>query len=370
MKWTWKVGRIAGIDLKIHLSFFILPVWVGLSALISGGDISAVLTEVSLILLLFVCVILHELGHALTAKVFGIQTKDITLLPIGGIARLEEMPEDPKEEFLVAAAGPTVNLVIGVAILVSLLVSGVITLPLDFTALSDNFWVQLMTMNFTLVVFNLIPAFPMDGGRVLRALMSTKMDRVKATRIAAVIGRILAVAIGIAGLFVDTWLILIAIFIWFGAGVEAQSEEVKAGLEGLVVRDALITEFYKVEANLPLINVYQVSLQTGQTDISVKSNGHFLGIIRRQDLMSAMERLGNRAPAYAAIGIEPEGLDPDMPLMDILPRFSACKVQPVIEDELLIGLVTAESVQQAMWLNKRKQKIDAGPPEETPDTAG
>jgi Zn-dependent protease len=368
MKWTWKIGRISGIDIKLHLSFFFLLIWVGVPVLISGGSISDMLMEIVMILLLFVCVVLHELGHALTAKMFGTQTKDITLLPIGGVARMDEMPEDPKEEFLVAASGPAVNLVIGGAILVSLLISGFFTLPLDISTLSENFWVQLMTTNFTLVAFNLIPAFPMDGGRVLRAILGSRMDRVKATRIAANVGRVLAVVMGIAGLFVNSWLILIAIFIWFGAGSEAKSEDLKAGLEGLVARDAMISQFYKVEANLPLASVYQVSMQTGQRDIPVKSNGHYLGIIRRQDLLSAIQRLGDRAPAYAAIGIEPEGLSPDMPLLDVLPRFSVSQVQPVIEDGALIGLVTPESIQQRVWLNRRAQKNDRKPPEEKTDT--
>ena len=365
MKWTWNVGRIAGIDLKIHLTFFFLLIWVGLPTLISGGSISTMLLDLLLILLLFVFVVLHELGHALTAKLFGIQTKDITLLPIGGVARLEEMPEDPKEEFLVAAAGPAVNLVIGAAILISLLLGGFFTLPLDIPTLMDNFWVQLMTTNFTLVAFNLIPAFPMDGGRVLRAILGTQMDRVKATRIAAIIGRVIAVVMGIVGFFVNYWLILTAIFVWSGAGAEARSVEIKAGLVGLVVRDALVSKFYKVEANLPLGSVYQVSMHTGQRDLPVLSNGHFLGIIRRQDLLRAMERLGNRAPAYAAIGVEPEGLSPEMPLKEALQRFSASRVLPVIEDGALIGLLTTESIKQRMWLNQRGKPVDSGSSEET-----
>jgi len=368
MKWHWKIGRIAGIDIKLHLSFFFLLIWVGIPVLISGGSTSDMLMEILFVLLLFVCVVLHELGHALTAKLFGIQTKDITLLPVGGLARMEKMPEDPKEEFLVAAAGPAVNLVIGGAILVSLLVAGSFTLPLDVATLSMSFWVRLMTTNFALVAFNLIPAFPMDGGRVLRSILSTKMERVRATRIAANVGKILAIGMAIVGLFFDAWLILIAIIIWFGAGAEAQSEDLKDGLEGLVVRDAMISQFYKVEGNLPLASVYQISTQTGQKDIPVKSNGHFLGIIRRRDLLSAIERLGDRAPAYAAIGIEPEGISLDMPLMDVLPRFSTCQVLPVIDEGALIGLITPESIKQRIWLKRRTQKNEQKPPEEKTDT--
>ncbi len=369
MKWSWNVGRIAGIDLKIHLTFVFLLIWTGFATLTSGGDMTAVAGDLLLILALFLCVVLHEYGHALTARLFGIHTQDITLLPIGGVARLESMPEDPKEELAVAAAGPAVNLVIGGALLVSLLLTGFFSSPLDISSLTENFWVQLMTMNFSLVAFNLIPAFPMDGGRVLRGILGLMMDRVKATKIAANIGRGIAVLMGLIGFFINPWLVLIAIFIWTGAGAEAQSVEVKAGLKGLVARDALVTKFYQVEANQSLVNVFQLSMQTGQQNLPVVSNGHLLGIIRRKDLLSAMERLGQRAPAYAAIGVEPEGLRPEMPLVDVLPKFAACRVQPVVENGALIGLITPESLQQAMWLNKPRRPVDSQPPAEKTDIA-
>ena len=368
MKTSWKIGRIAGIELKIHPTFLLLLVWVGLSTIISGGKASEMILDILLVLTLFFVIILHELGHALTARAFGLQTRDITLLPIGGIARLEKMPEDPKEEFLVAAAGPAVNLVIGVGLLISLFISGFFNSPIDIYAMADNFWVQLMTLNMSLFFFNLIPAFPMDGGRVLRALLGLKMDRVKATRIAATIGRGFAILMGIAGFFLNPWLILTAVFVWWGAGAEAKSVEVQAGLKGLVVRDALITQFYQVEANETLANVFQLSIQTGQQNIPVLSNGRFLGIIQREDLLKGMERLGQRAPAYAAIGMEPEGLDPEMALTEAIKKFTNSRVLPVMEDGILIGLITPESIQQRMWLNQRRLTSDPQKPGENTES--
>jgi len=364
MKKSWNIGRIFGIDLKIHPTFFFLLIWIGFSSLLSGGSLSTMLMDVLFILALFIFVVMHEFGHALTAKLFGIGTQDITLLPIGGVARLERMPENPKEELLVAVAGPSVNVVISGIIFGGLLLTGFFAQPINLPAMMDNFWVQLLSANLSLAIFNLIPAFPMDGGRVLRALLATSMDNVKATRIAANIGKVIAVVIGIAGFFINPWLIMIAFFVWSGAGTEAQAVELKAGLKGLVVRDAMISQYNQVEANQPLSEVFQLSMQTGQLDLPVVSNGHFLGLIGRNDLLKAIDRLGNRSPAYAAIGSEPAGLDPEMPLVESLAKFTNSRVLPVIESGQLIGLVTADSIQQSMWLQQRLDQSDTQPPEE------
>ncbi len=365
MKWSFNIGKVAGIDIKIHLTFFLLLIWVGFSTLFSGGAAVDVVTEVLFILTLFLCVVIHELGHSLTAKRFGYPTRDITLLPIGGLARLETLPEDPKEELLVAAAGPAVNVLISVLIFVILVISGTFTSPLNFTALLNNFWVRLLSVNISLAIFNLLPAFPMDGGRVLRAILAKQMDYVRATQIAANIGRGFAVIMGIAGFFIDPWLILIATFIWSGAGSETKSVQFKEGVKGLCVRDAMVSQFYHVEANQTLDSVFQLSMATGQQVIPVVSNGNFLGIIRRSDLLAALEKFGNRVSAYTAIGLEPEGLDPGSPLNAVLTKFSTSRVQPVVENRQLIGLLTPESIQQSMWLNKHSNTIGTNPPGES-----
>jgi Zn-dependent protease len=372
MKWSWNIGKIAGIDVKIHLTFFLLLIWVGFSAYTAGGSIESVLIELAFVLVLFLSVVLHELGHALTARSFGISTRDITLLPIGGIARLEKMPEDPKQELRVAGAGPLVNVIISGLLFTVLLLTGTFTLPLNLTSLMNNFWVRILSANLTLAIFNLIPAFPMDGGRVLRAFLATRMDHVKATQIAANVGRGLAVVMGIAGIFLNPLLVLTALFVWYGAGGEAQSVALRAGLQGLTVRDALVSQFHKVEANQPLDSVYQLLMQTGQSTLPVTSNGNFLGLIRRNDLQSALQRVGHRAPAYSAIGVEPKGLALDTPLMDVLPQFGSSKVLPVLDNRELIGLVTPQSIQQSMWLKKHptrpgpNQPGDYHPEKDTP----
>ena len=367
MKWSWNVGKIAGIDIKIHLTFVFLLVWVGFSAFFAGGTVGAMTREILFILVLFLSVVLHELGHALAARGFGIKTKDITLLPIGGLARLEKMPEDPKEELVVSIAGPAVNLVIAGVLFGSLLLTGFFGQPLEMSVLMDNFWARLLSVNLSLMLFNLVPAFPMDGGRVLRAVLALKMDYVKATKMAANIGKGFAVLMGIAGFFWNPWLIMIAFFVWSGAGSEAQSTAVKADLKGLKVSDAMVSHFYQVEANQPLDSVFQLAIETGQHNIPVVSNGNYLGIIRRSDLMKAVERLGNRAPAYSAIGSEPDGLDPEMALVDVLPKFASSRVLPVLDGRQLIGLVTPASVEQRLWLKRIFRSKDKNPPEEKID---
>ncbi len=369
MKKSWNIGKLFGIDVKIHPTFIFLLVWIGFSSLMTGGSLPDMVGDLLFISALFVCVLLHEVGHALMAKRFDISTGDITLLPIGGIARLERIPEDPKQELLVAGAGPAVNLLISAVIVAGLFFTGFFANPLNLSAITENFWLQLLSANLLLVIFNLIPAFPMDGGRVFRAILASKMDHVKATRIAANVGRGFAILMGIAGFFYNPWLILTAIFVWSGAGAEARSVEVQAGVKGLVARDAMISQFYQVEANQPLSGVFQLSMETGQHNMPVTSNGHFLGIIRRADLLNAINRLGNRSPAYAAIGVEPKSVHPETPLKAVLAEFTSSQVLPVIEDRQLIGLITPESIKQRMWLNQRMKQPPISPINEKTDTA-
>jgi Zn-dependent protease len=200
MKWSWKLTRLAGIDVYVHATFFILIAWIGLSYWLVDGTLAAVITGVGFILSLFACVVLHELGHALTARRYGIRTRNITLLPIGGVAALERMPEDPKQEITMALAGPAVNLLIALGLWLWLSASNAI-LPVDQLSLADgSFLVRLMIVNVILAIFNLLPAFPMDGGRVLRATLSMRMDRNRATQVAARVGQGLALWLGFIGL--------------------------------------------------------------------------------------------------------------------------------------------------------------------------
>ena len=191
--WAWRIARIAGIDVYIHLTFLIIVGWIGMSFWVASGTVLAAVEGVAFILAIFGCVVLHEMGHALAARRYGISTRDITLYPIGGVARLERMPERPQQEFVVAIAGPLVNVAIAVVIAGVLWLTGQVVAPQAVSMTEGSFLSRLMMVNVALVVFNMLPAFPMDGGRVLRALLATRIDYTTATKIAASVGQSMAI---------------------------------------------------------------------------------------------------------------------------------------------------------------------------------
>ena len=227
-RWSYKIAEPFGIGVYVHFSFLLIVAWVAFGQLRAGGGAAAVLSSVAFLFALFACVVLHELGHALAARRYGIRTRDITLLPIGGLARLERMPEKPVQELFVALAGPAVNVAIALALWVWLGLTGSLV-PADQVGLTIGpFFERLLVINVALVVFNMLPAFPMDGGRVLRALLALRLGALRATRIAATVGKAMAALFAVVGLFFNPFLILIAFFIWFGATQETMMAEARA----------------------------------------------------------------------------------------------------------------------------------------------
>jgi len=223
MKHALKIGDVARIGIFVHWTFFLMLVGLFAFYLYQGATPAAALSGVGLVSAVFVCVVLHELGHALTARHFGIPTLDITIYPIGGIARLEGIPREPRQEFWIAIAGPAVNLVIAGVLFLFNLATGQPTGMLSVLQAATSIPGLLMWLNLSLVGFNMLPAFPMDGGRVLRAGLATQMDYVRATRIAAYVGQGMAVLFGLYGLWiVNPVLLFIAAFVFLGARQEAQ----------------------------------------------------------------------------------------------------------------------------------------------------
>ncbi len=286
-----KLGRMAGINIEVHWTFALLLIWAGFIEFQNSGDWERVAINQGFIMVLMACVVLHELGHALTARQFKIKTRKIILLPIGGVATLDKMPEKPGQELLVALAGPAVNVVI--AFLLYLVIpiqsyfnfDNVVVEELLYEPTFLNFLFYLFVANIMLVVFNLIPAFPMDGGRVLRALLSFSLGRVQATAIAAAIGQALAILFFILGFFVNPFLILIAFFIFFGAYGENEMVKRNSLLKGHLVREATLTQITVLHPGQTVQEVIDVLLASNEKDFVVADNDRIIGVVTQKNII-------------------------------------------------------------------------------------
>jgi Zn-dependent protease len=344
----------------MHWTFLIIIGWVVLSYAAEGVGVLGVVAGVALVLAVFGCVVLHELGHALTARRFGIRTRDITLLPIGGVARLERMPDDPKQELLVAAAGPAVNVVIAGVLFVVLDLAGALTPIGRATRVGGSLLGQLMWVNVFLVGFNLLPAFPMDGGRILRALLATRMNYVKSTRIAAGVGQAMAILFGFWGLVgPNPFLVFIAIFVYLGAQAEAQQTEMRSALAGALVRDAMMTRFQVLELTDSIGRAVEELLAGAQHDFPVTSGGRVVGLLIRADLVRAAKDRGRETPIAEVmrrdlvVAGEGEGLDWVLAQM----RARGCSTAPVVRDGTLVGLLTLENVGELVMVNSALEEM-------------
>lgn len=366
MKWSFRIATILGTEVRIHATFALLLAFVAWQSMSQEGA-SAALESILLVCAMFTCVLLHEFGHVLSARRYGIQTPDITLLPIGGVARLERMPRKPSEELVVALCGPLVNVVI--AALIALALGVVPHGPGASFMRTGHFWVTLMEWNMIMVLFNLVPAFPMDGGRVLRALLAMMTDDyAKATRWAATIGQGLAVMVVVgmvlAGAF-QPMLMLIAFFVFFAAGQEAAQVTSHEAARDLRVRDAMQTEFRALQPNALLREAVDHLLAGSQHDFPVlDEHGGMMGIVTRNRLIEALANHGPGYPAQLIIERCEATLDPSMalaPAMDALAA-SGCPALPVIDpiSERLVGLLTGENVGETLLVRAAlKQRLNA-----------
>jgi Zn-dependent protease len=346
MKWSTRIGTFAGISVYVHTTFLMLIAWVAFAHWQTGHSVSAAVQGVAFVLALFGCVVLHEFGHALTAKRFGIKTRDITLLPIGGLARLERMPDDPRQELWVALAGPAVNVVIAVALFVVLPVTGTFAPLSTLSVTSGSFLERLMIVNVFLVAFNMLPAFPMDGGRVLRALLAIRMDYTRATQLAANIGQGMALAFGLIGLFTNPFLMFIALFVWIGAGQEAAMTQMKSALGGIPLERAMITDFRTLVPNDSLARAVELLLSGAQQDFPVVDAGAVVGILTRGGLLTALARQEQRAPVGQVMRRDFLVADASDMLDITFQRLQGheCHTIPVVRRGDLVGLVTMDNV--------------------------
>lgn len=286
-RWAWRLGSLAGIPIYIHATFVLLLAWVAFSHFGARHEVALAVQGLILVVSVFAVVVAHELGHALVVRRFGIPTHDITLYPIGGISRLERMPERPGREFLVAIAGPAVNFVLAFAIFAGLWLAGVGAGGNPLT-IGGAFAVQLMWINISLGAFNLLPAFPMDGGRILRAALAWRMPRERATIVASHVARGLAVAMGLAGLLWSPLLAVISLFVWIAAGQEARAALLKASLHGLSVESVMVTHVETLAPSAPL-GVVARSLFAGfQHDFPVVRDGRVVGMLTHDDAVGGL----------------------------------------------------------------------------------
>ena len=353
MKWQWKLGRFAGIDVFVHATFLLLIGWVGYSHWLERQNWGDVLTGILFILALFLCVVLHEYGHALTARRYGIKTRDITLYPIGGVARLERMPDKPIEELWVALMGPAVNVVIAAILFAYLYLTNSLVPLTDLTVSSGSFVERLMMVNVSLVLFNLIPAFPMDGGRVLRALLAMRMDYVRATQTAAIIGQGLAFVLGFIGLFSNPFLLFIAFFVWIGASQEASMVQMKNSVSGIPVTRAMLTDFRTLSPRDNLSQVVALILAGSQHDFPVvDANGRVAGILDRDAFMRALTQHGQSAPVMDFIRRDLPEVDSYEMIEMALMRLNevGSKTLPVTHQGQLVGLITAENITEFLMI--------------------
>ena len=304
MTWSWKLARVAGIDVYVHATFLMVVAWIALVYWNQSQSVQAVVEGVGFILALFACIVLHEFGHALTARRYGIRTRDITLLPIGGLARLERMPDEPIQELWVALAGPAVNVVIALLLFVWLQASGLWESVDRLGVAIGGFAERIMIANAFLAGFNLLPAFPMDGGRALRALLATRMEYTRATQRAALIGQGMAIFFGFLGLQGNPMLIFIALFVWIGAGQEASMAQMKSSLAGIPVRQAMLTHFRTLTPENTLGDAVDLLLTGSQQDFPVVSDGRVEGMLTRKDLIAALTRGGRNAQRRRPYGAE------------------------------------------------------------------
>ena len=349
MSWSIPILRVAGIQLRIHVTFLLLILWVAL------GSASAAI----FVLLLFLCVVLHEFGHAIAAKGYGINTPDITLLPIGGVARLERIPEEPKQELVIAIAGPLVNVVIALCLYVVIGARGHVA-P-ETAVQSGDMLVGLFQINVWLLLFNLLPAFPMDGGRVLRALLATRLTYARATQVAATVGQAFAFLFGIIGLFgvpglfhSNPFLIFIAVFVYIGASQEAALAQMRDVSRRFPVSSAMVREFRTLPVSATLQEAVDALLATSQHDFPVvDENGNVAGVLTRHDLIAALRK----DDPTIRVG---DVMRRDIPTVTTGTRFEEafrimqecnCPAVPVLDGmKRLVGLLTPENVSELMMV--------------------
>ncbi|WP_035671115.1 site-2 protease family protein [Flavobacterium sp. 83] len=361
MKGSFKLGKVAGIGIFIHWTFSLIILFIIFMNYRAGQNTTQIIWSVVFILCIFITVLLHELGHALAAKNYNIKTKDITLLPIGGLARLERIPEKPTEELIVAFAGPLVN--IALAFITALFISipedtGKLMAELSDGVNANNFFLNFFLVNFWLAIFNLIPAFPMDGGRVLRALLSFKLPRNVATRIAARIGQFLALSFIILGFFTSPFLIFIGIFVIIGAQIEADYTESKFILKGFKVQDVVMKDYQTINLDEKIKKAIELLLDSQNKNFLITENNIPVGTLNRDQIIMALSKKGDDEFIYNVMDRNLIILESNSLLENVFELIQQNKstLMLVMDNNELIGTVDIENILEFILINEVKIK--------------
>lgn len=355
MRWALRLGNLYGIAIRVHFTFLFLLAFLFLVATLAGGWLSG-LRSLLFIVLVFVCVLLHELAHSYVSIRHGLRVRSITLLPIGGLALLEDLPREPRQEIQIALAGPSANFVLA-------LWFGVLLVVIDPTAsfrpvlsgealLPSLFW-----SNLYLGLFNLIPAYPLDGGRVLRAWWSRQMDYIDATRRAVVVGETFALLFMLTGLvWGQPWLVVIGLFVFWAAVTEERLAVLQSALERIYLEDVMLTDFHSLAPTDSLFDALERAMHSLQNDFPVVSEGRVVGVLTRSGLLRAFAGQGWKHSVQAVMSPRFETAQRGDTLAAAFKKFTGrgLSVLPVVEGDRLVGIVTLQNLLHSVGFLSRK----------------
>lgn len=357
MKWSWRIGRIAGIDIDVHATFALLILYVAIVEYQRSRSVASVMLTIAFTLVIFASVLAHEFGHALTARRYGVATRGITLLPIGGVARLDRLPSRPQQELAIAVAGPLVSVAIALVLYAGLRLTASSVMPGELDS-PGSFIAQVMWVNVVIVAFNMLPAFPMDGGRMLRAALAIKLGPVRATGIAARVGKAFAILFAVAGFYSNPFLVFIALFVWLGAAGEESHTRMQAALHDVPVESVMIADVRTLNVNDALARAVQHLLAGFQQDFPVMDGDRVVGVLTRADLVKALALQGEGALVGEHMRRQicvTQARESVERAFERLQR-DECQTMPVLRDGALVGVLTLENVGEYVML---RRAIDA-----------
>ena len=364
MKANLNLGKYFGTEIQIHWTFFLLIVWIIFSEIINRGAfdyglLDKILFNFELVIAIMICVFLHEMGHLLAAKKFGIKTERIVILPIGGISTQHKTSESPKEEFLITLAGPLVNIIIAIILYFAIPVREYVRFDFGqfLTAMNDfslqTFLFYVFIANVVLVLFNLIPAFPLDGGRLLRAFLDVKLDRERATTIATTIGHIIAIALIVFGLSVSPILVLMGIFLFIGGYSENRSVHQLGILKGFKVRDAMLKNITTFHPDDTMEDIVKVIIAGSETNFIVEKDKTIVGLLYHNEIIQNSEKRTLQVKDLMVTTFKSVKIDDKLSVAYALMQDESHPFFPVLEKGKLIGAIDFANLNEFMLMESR-----------------